>query len=97
MAYFLDRIDSAPIQNDDLSFPLESWMSNLVDALNENISDMQDFMNFPTGGTYTTTEIATMQTAGELVDGILLYDSTLNVYVGRISGVLVKFTTGTYP
>lgn len=36
-------------------------------------------------------------TDGDIGNGILLYDTTNNVYVGMKSGALVKFTTTTYP
>ena len=72
-------------------------MTVLVDALNEDINDIEGYFNLLTAMSYTSTEITDMQTAGDLVDGVLLYDSVLNVYVGRISGALVKFTTTPYP
>ncbi len=34
---------------------------------------------------------------GDIGNGILLYDTTNNVYVGMQSGALVKFTTTAYP
>ena len=41
----------------------------------------------------TQTEIQ----AGTWVNGVLLYDTTNNEYVGQQGGVLVKFTTTSYP
>jgi len=41
MAVFLDRIDSAPMLSDDFSFEFGSWVSILVDTLNEDIADIQ--------------------------------------------------------
>lgn len=97
MAIFLDRIDAAPLLDDDFSFAYGAWVAVLVDSLNEVINDIQNYLNLLQASPYTSTEINDMLTAGDLVDGILLYDSTLNVYVGMISGSLVKFTTTPYP
>lgn len=97
MAIFLDRIDSAPIINSDMDAQFLQWVWVLVDSLNENISDIQNAFNLLAASPYTATQIATMNGAGQLVDGIFLYDSTNNVYVGKENGVLRKFTTVPYP
>lgn len=97
MAIFLDRIDSAPIANSNFDPQFLQWLWVLVDALNENIGDIQNAFNLLTAMSYTQTEITDMNTAGELADGVLLYDTTNNLYVGRQSGALVKFTTAVYP
>lgn len=94
---FLDRIDAAPLLEDDFSFAYGAWVAVLVDSLNEVINDVQNAFNLLAGSPYTSVEINDMFTAGDLVDGIILYDTTLNVYVGKISGALVKFTTAAYP
>lgn len=58
------------------------------------------------GNTITLTANATINGAsavtfiplqGGIGNGILLYDTTNNVYVGKQSGALVKFTTTVYP
>lgn len=97
MTLFLDRIDSVPIINIDVDPQFFQWLWVLVDTLNENLADIQTSFNLLTAQSYTSTEIATMETDGVLQDGVLLYDATLNVYVGRINGSLVKFTTTAYP
>lgn len=95
---FLDRIDSAPIINSDKFDPqFLQWLWVLVDTLNEDISDIQNAFNLLTAQSYTAAEIAALNVAGDLVNGILLYDTTNNVYVGMQSGSLVKFTTTAYP
>jgi hypothetical protein len=95
---FLDRIDASPIANStfDPYFFLQ-WLWVLVDSLNENLSDIQNAFNLFTTVGYTQTEITDMNTAGQLDNGIILYDNTNNVYVGRQAGSLVKFTTAAYP
>lgn len=97
MALFLDRIDSAPIVNKDFDAQFLQWLWVLVDTLNEDISDIQDGINFFTAMNQTAVEIAAGFTAGDYGNGILLYDTTNNVYVGMQNGALVKFTTAAYP
>jgi hypothetical protein len=97
MTIFLDRIDSVPVINSDIDMQLMQWMAVLVDSLNEDIADIESSFNLLTAQSYTAVEIAALDVAGDLVDGVILYDSTGNVYVGRISGALVKFTTTPWP
>ena len=97
MTIFLDRIDAVPLQGEEFSFEYNSWVAVLVDTLNENLADIQSTINLFGGQSYTATEINDLFTAGALVNGIFLYDTTNNVYVGMQSGSLVKFTTTAYP
>lgn len=98
MTIFLDRIDSAPIaSNTEFDPQFLQWLWVLVDALNENMSDIQNAFNLLTAISYTQTQITDMNTAGQLSNGVLLYDTTNDVYVGREAGSLVKFTTTPYP
>lgn len=95
MSLFLQRIDTAPIGNNNLSFALNQWITVLIDTLNEIITAIQNAFNTLAASSYTSAEITAM--AATLADGVVLYDSTLNVYVGKENGVLVKFTTAAYP
>ena len=97
MSYFLDRIDAVAISNNDLDPQFAQWLWVLVDVLNEDLTDIENALNLLTAVSYTQTEITDMDTAGDLSDGVILYDTTNNLYVGRISGALVKFTTAVYP
>jgi len=97
MTLFLDRIDSAPIINGDFDPQFLQWVWVLVDALNENINDIQNAFNLLTAMNYTAADIAAMNTAGLLGNGVLVYDTTNNVYVGMQNGALVTFTTTAYP
>ncbi len=97
MALFLDRIDAAPIINSNFDAQFLQWLWVLVDSLNENINDIQNAFNFLTATNYTDVEIADMESSGQLGDGILLYDTVNNVYVGKHGGSLVQFTTTAYP
>ncbi len=97
MAINLGKIDSAPIAYSEFDYQFLQWLWVLVDTLNENIDIIQNSFDIFSAPTYTATQIANLNTAGSLTDGIILYDTTNNEYVGRISGTLVKFTTGAYP
>ncbi len=95
MTLFFDRVDACPIQNSKFDMEFTQWLSVLVDTLNEDIVDIQGAFNLLQAQSYTSLEITNMATS--LPNGVLLYDSTLNVYVGKISGALVKFSTTPYP
>lgn len=99
MTLFLDRIDAAPIANSSFDAQFLQWLWVLVDSLNENISDIQSALNLLTAQSYTAVQINAMQIAvpSQLSNGVLLYDTTNNVYVGKQNGALVKFTTAAYP
>lgn len=97
MTLFLDRIDSAPIVNQDFDPQFLQWLWVLIDTLNEIINDVEGSFNFLTPQNLTATQIATGFASGDFGDGILLYDTTNNEYVGMQSGALVKFTTTAYP
>lgn len=100
---FLDRIDAAPLGNDDFSYPFNAWVSNTIDSLNEIIIDIQNQFN-GIGTAYgptrlTQAQIVALNTNGQLSDGVFIYctDHVPPCYVGRISGALVQFTTAAFP
>ena len=96
---FLDRIDASPILSDVFEPPFATWLAVLVNVLNENLQDIQGYFNLLQAQGYTAAQITALNTATPslLNNGVLLYDTTNNVYVGKQSGVLVKFTTAAYP
>jgi len=95
LTLFFDRVDVAPIQYSNFDMEFTQWLGVLVETLNEDIISIQNAFNLLQAQSYTSTEITNM--ASSLPDGVILYDSTLNLYVGKISGSLVKFTTTPYP
>jgi hypothetical protein len=98
MPIFLDRIDSfSPALVSDFPFEFKSWIAVLIDTLNASLETIQNNFNLLNASTYTAAEIADLFANGNLTDGIVLYDSTNNLYVGMESGALVKFTTTSYP
>jgi hypothetical protein len=97
MTIFFDRIDAAPILNKDFDAQFLQWLWVLVDTLNENIADIQAAFNLLYAMGYTAAEIASMESDGLLTDGVLLYDTDNNVYVGRQNGALVQFDVSPYP
>lgn len=98
MTIFLDRVDSVPIaSNTQFDMQFTQWLWVLVDTLNENWLDIQSALNLLTAMSYTSAEILAMEGDGLLGNGVLLYDTDNDVYVGRQAGSLVKFTTTPYP
>lgn len=82
---FLDRVDAAPLANDDFSFEFNSWVANTVDVLNEVIIDIQNQLNGANFGTYTTpktsveiTALINMNAIPVLPVGTIWFDTTLN-------------------
>ena len=57
MALFLDRVDSAPMLSDEFSFEFGSWVSLLVDTLNEDINDIQGAISSTSAVTGTTQDV----------------------------------------
>ncbi len=94
---FIERIDSVPLAADDFSYEYRAWVSVLVDSLNTTFEEIESDFNLLTAQSYTATEITDLFTDSKITDGIILYDSTNNVYVGMQSGALVQFTTTPYP
>jgi hypothetical protein len=98
MTIFLDRIDAVPVLDNDFPYQFNLWLSVLVDTLNEIVFDLENLFNELGASLYTSAEIAALFASAEgLPNGVLLYDTTLNEYVGQINGALVKFTTTAYP
>jgi len=97
MSIFLDRIDSAPIANSDFDMQILQWIWVLVDTLNENIGDIQNAFNLFIANSYTDVEITNLDLSGQLLNGVILYDSVNNVYVGKQNGSLIKFDVSPYP
>lgn len=97
MPLMLSRIDGCPLQEDELSFPLKSWLSVLADTINSSYDALELLLNPIKATPMTALQIASAFTAGTLINGVFLYDTDNNEYVGMQSGALVKFTTAAYP
>ncbi len=97
MTLFFNRVDAVPISKNDFPYEFNQWLGILVDTLNEFIGIIQDALNLLKPQSYTSVQIAQLLSDGALKNGVLLYDSTLDVYVGMQAGSLVKFTTTPYP
>lgn len=94
---FLDKVDAAPILTEKFNYPFENWLSVSISVLNEDIQKIQDSFNLLKVQSYTSAEITAMFAGGDLENGMILYDSDLDVYVGVQADALVKFTTAAYP
>lgn len=97
MNLFLDRVNAYSPASHEFTFEFASWIANMIDILNEVINAIQNAFNLLEAPQYTATQIGDMFTAGTLSNGILLYDTTNDEYVGMQAGALVKFTTTAYP
>lgn len=93
------RIDGCPLQDDKLSFPLKSWLAVTGDTINSSFDGIESALNLLTAQSMTQVQIVALAAKSPAVigNGILLYDTTNNVYVGMQGGSLVKFTTTSYP
>ena len=91
MTTFLTRIDSAPLQDLDLSTDFEVWISNLVDTLNDDLNLIQDSVNLYNDGLkfpqFTTAEITALALTAD--DGTSWYDTDTNNIKAKIGGVVV--------
>ena len=91
------RIDGCPLQEDDLTFELKSWLSVTGDTINSSFDALEMALNLLYAQGLTAAQITAMFTDGNLTNGVLMYDTTNNEYVGVQSGALVKFTTAAWP
>lgn len=98
MITFLDRIDSAPLADDDFSFTFNSWISVTVDTLNENISDIQNQFNGLTQGllvpqqtTAQITALIGMNAVPVFPVGAMWFDTTL----GKLKVLVTEAVPGT--
>lgn len=92
-----NKIDSAPIFGQEFSAEFMQWLSILVDTLNEALDLIQYYLNLLQARSYESSEIAALFSDGKLQNGMILYDTDLNVYVGMQNGGLVQFSTTSYP
>jgi hypothetical protein len=95
MSVFLDRVNAVPLGG--LDFPSEfiQWLTILTDSMNEVLSDIEDLFNLIEVPHYTSTQIGA--SGADWPNGVLVYDVTNHVYVGKENGSLVQFDTSAYP
>lgn len=91
------RVDGCPLQDDKLSFPLKSWLAVLADTINSTFALIESNIVLSQGATVPQLTAAQIADLTGQPNGWLAYDTTNNVYVGKQSGSLVKFTTTSYP
>ncbi len=87
----LDRVDSVILDAELFSSEFNSWLSVLVDSLNETIQEIQNQFNGISDGLVvpqkTTAEITTL--AATASNGTQWYDTTTNQLKAKINGVVV--------
>jgi hypothetical protein len=93
---FIDRIDGCPTQDDELSFPLKSWLSVLADTINSSFEEVEfEFNQGIKVSQFTQAQITSLITTAQI--GTIFYDTTNNVWVGLTNTGPVKFTTAAWP
>lgn len=101
MAIFFDRVDSAPLADNDFSFSFNSWVSNTVDTLNEDISEIQNQFNGLGDATFITNKttaqinaLIAMNTLPVLNVGALWFDTTLSKLVVLVTAAVPGVSNG---
>lgn len=96
---FLDKIDTAPLQATDFNFEFYSWISALIDTLNETFQQLEDLFNngiqLPQ---YTNAQIIDL--AASSPDGTMWYstdETPPNSVVVKVNGTLVKLVAASFP
>lgn len=108
MAVLLDRVDSSPVltgdkvsEENNLSNKFDTqflqWIWVLVEFINQGFSDIETAFNFLSAPHFTQNEIIDIIDSDEVDNGVIVYDTTNNIYVGKINGSLVQFSTTSYP
>lgn len=98
MTVFLERVNPTPLQDVQFSREFVTWIQVLVDTLNSSIEEIEYHINVNGAQSYTQAEIAALNASqAGLPNGVILYDTTNNCYVGKENGVLVRLTTSAYP
>lgn len=98
MTVFLERIDSAPLQNENFSFEFYSWVTNFIDTANRTTEEIQNLFNQNFGPQgYTTAQITAM--AVNARDGVFWYctDHVPPCPVMKVNGILVQLVTAPFP
>lgn len=77
----LDKIDSAPVRDDEFVFEFTQWLSVLVDTLNEVINDIQGAINsdFVITGTIQAAEINSNYIVGNAAATMIILPDTAAV------------------
>lgn len=77
-----------PHQKEDHFSPeFQTWVSNLIDTLNTNLTKLQTEVNQVIAPSYTTAEITTL--AASSPNGTLWYDTTTNELKAKVNNVVV--------
>lgn len=91
MSTVLTRVDTVPFEGNGFTAFFEQWLANLVDSLNEVISQLEDEINRYDNGLiapqFTTAEITTL--ALTAANGVMWYDTDTNELKGKINGSVV--------
>lgn len=97
MTIAFDKVDTAPLFSESFGTYFTNWLSVLVNTINQTAENIADDFNLLTAQPYTQTEITDLFNDDLIQNGVLLYDSTNDVYVGMQGGALVQFSTTPWP
>lgn len=88
---FLDKVDAVILDAQEFSSEFNSWLTVLIDSLNETIQEVQNQFNGISDGLVppdkTTAEITALAVTAK--NGTQWYDTTTNQLKAKINGVVV--------
>lgn len=97
----LIKVNSAPLLDDDFTFEFISFISNLVDTINEDLERIQTALNANVNGLklpqFTQAQIIAMSATA---DNFTMWGCTDHVppcIVAKVNGVLVQVNTSAFP
>jgi hypothetical protein len=96
MTIELERVNNVPLYGiGQLDPDLQRWLLTLVDSLNTTIGEIEAAFALLPVTRLTAAQIGAL--GAGFPDGVMVYDTTNDVYVGKENGNLVKFDTSAYP
>lgn len=95
MTVFLEKVNAVPVLGLDTTPEFIQWLTILVDTMNEVLADIEELFNVFPAPQYTDVEITALN--ADWPNGVIVYDTVNNVYVGKQAGSLVQFDTSSYP
>ncbi len=99
MTAFLERLSAAPLQADELSFAFESWISILIDTVNEDLQDIENVLfvkqELPDGVNALTAEVNSTYIIGDkLIPALTTITLPVDAPQGAVVRILGKGISG---
>jgi hypothetical protein len=83
----LNRINAVPLAEETFSAEFKSWVSVLVDSLNQEIGTIVTELNRVVPPSFTTVQITTLAVTAP--NGEMWYDTDTNEIKAKVNGVVV--------